>query len=150
MPSASWTSPTRRAIWAVGYLAQVAQAGFGAGTVAATQWLATQCHTLKHEAPSAVLAAVRTVRETVAARDDATGLAVVATSLAYLEKREAQLAYATFVAQGYPIGSGIVESANKVVVEARLKGAGMHWARAHVNPLLAQRTIVCSDRWDET
>ena len=42
-----------------------------------------------------------------------------------------------------------VESANKVVVESRLKGAGMHWARPHVNPLVALRTIACSDRWAE-
>ena len=41
----------------------------------------------------------------------------------------------------------MVESANKVVVEARLKGAGMHWSRASVNPLLALRNAVCNDRW---
>ena len=132
------------------YLAQVAQAGFGAGTPAATQWLTTQCHTLKHDAPGPVLDAVRAVRDTVAARDDPAALALVETSLAYLEKRQAQLAYATFQAQGLPIGSGSVESANKLVVEARLKGAGMHWDRAHVNPMLALRTIVCTDRWDES
>src|SRR5947209_20547780 len=70
-------------------------------------------------------------------------------SLEYLEKRLAQIQYATFAAQGYPLGSGSVESANKLVVEARLKGAGMRWARAHVNPLVALRTVACSDRWDE-
>ena len=136
---------------AAAYLTPVAQAGFGAAPAAATQWLAAQCHTLKHAPDGAtqVLAAVRVVRDTVATRSDATALAVVDTSLAYLEKRQAQLAYATFQAQGYPIGSGIVESANKTVVEARLKGAGMHWAREHVNPLLALRTIACSDRWEE-
>ena len=52
-----------------------------------------------------------------------------------------------FQAQGWPIGSGIVESGNKLVVEARLKGAGMHWADCHVNPMLALRNIICSDRW---
>ena len=77
---------------AAGYLAQVAQAGFGAGTAAATQWLAAQCHTLKHVSPQAVLAAVRTVRATVASRTDAATLAVVDASLAYLEQRQAQLA----------------------------------------------------------
>lgn len=132
------------------YLAQVAQVAYGAGTVRATDWLATQCHTLKHLAPGLVLDAVRTVRDTVACREDPAALALVDTSLAYLEKRQAQLAYATFQAQGLPIGSGIVESANKVVVEARLKGAGMHWRRDHVNPLLALRTLVCSNRWDDT
>ena len=46
----------------------------------------------------------------------------------YLEKRQNQLNYPLFRAQGWPIGSGIVESGNKLVVEARLKGSGMHWA----------------------
>src|SRR5213080_123181 len=57
--------------------------------------------------------------------------------------------YPTFQAQGWPIGSGMVESANKVVVEARLKGAGMHWSRASVNPRLALRNAVCNDRCAE-
>jgi hypothetical protein len=35
------------------------------------------------------------------------------------------------------------------VVQARLKGAGMHWEPGHVNPMLALRTAVCSERWDE-
>ena len=60
-----------------------------------------------------------------------------------------QIRYAEFQAQGYPIGSGAVESANKLVVEARLKGSGMHWARAHADPMLELRTVVCSDRWEE-
>ena len=43
----------------------------------------------------------------------------------------------------------MVESANKLVVEARLKGAGMHWKRENVDPMLALRNIVCGDRWDQ-
>jgi hypothetical protein len=72
----------------------------------------------------------------------------VTTSLEYLEKRQDQIRYAEFAAAGYPIGSGAVESANKLVVEARLKGSGMHWARPHVTPLVALRALVCSDRWE--
>jgi hypothetical protein len=45
--------------------------------------------------------------------------------------------------------SGIVKSGNKLVVEARLKGSGMHWAEGNVNPMLALRNIICSDRWKE-
>jgi hypothetical protein len=134
------------------YLAQIGQAVFGEGTAAAQDWIATQRHALKHAGPEAVLAAGRTQREVVAQRPGpvaSDALEVVEKSLAYLEKRQAQLQYPTFQAHGYPIGSGIVESANKLVVEARLKGAGMHWARAHVNPMLALRTIACADRWAE-
>lgn len=43
--------------------------------------------------------------------------------------------------------SGSGESANKVVVETRLKGAGMHWKRENVNAMLALRNAVCNDRW---
>lgn len=66
----------------------------------------------------------------------------------YLRERLPQVAYADFVAQGYPIGSGAVESANKRVVEMRLKGAGMHWTVANANALLALRGVLCSQRWD--
>ena len=43
----------------------------------------------------------------------------------------------------------MVESANKLVVQARLKGAGMHWEATYVNPLLALRNGVCNDRGPE-
>jgi len=69
--------------------------------------------------------------------------------LDYLRKREALMQYPAFRQQGWPIGSGMVESANKNVVEARLKGPGMHWERGNVNPMLALRTAVCNDRWRE-
>jgi hypothetical protein len=42
-----------------------------------------------------------------------------------------------------------VESANKLVVEERMKGPGMHWAEGNVNPMLALRNAICSDRWVE-
>ena len=56
--------------------------------------------------------------------------------LTYLQKREAHMQYPTYQAAGWPIGSGSVESANKLVVEARLKGAGMRWGRHNVNSML--------------
>src|SRR6266851_5482821 len=43
----------------------------------------------------------------------------------------------------------MVESANKNVVEARLKGPGMDWERKNVNPLLVLRNAICNDRWQE-
>jgi hypothetical protein len=68
----------------------------------------------------------------------------------YRQKREQLMQYPTFRQDGWPIGSGMVESANKLVVEARLKGAGMHWERTNVNPILALRNGICNERWQET
>ena len=124
---------------AVEYLTRASHEAHGTGTAATDAWIATQAHALKHDGPDPVLAALRTLPPGTQ-RD---------TALGYLEPRLAQLQYPTFRAAGYPIGSGIVESANKVVVQDRLKGGGMHWAPEHVDPLLALRTVVCADRWDE-
>ena len=125
------------------HLNGLGQRFYGEGSPQAQTWLADQLHHLKHTGPAPVLAEVRRL---VAARPEQ---ADMATHLAYLEKRAAHMEYPTFQSAGWPIGDGAVESANKLVVEARLKGSGMHWARGHVNPMLALRNIVCSDRWDE-
>lgn len=76
-------------------------------------------------------------------------LEAVQKQMQYFGKRLSLMQYPDYQRGGWPIGSGMVESANKVVVQARLKGAGMHWAPAHVNPMLALRTAVCSERWQE-
>jgi hypothetical protein len=125
------------------YLGKIGAALWGLGTPTTQAWLNATLHTLKEEGPAAVLPKVRALLTSGAPSADALGC------LEYLEKREAQMRYPLYQAQGWPIGSGAVESANKVVVEARLKGAGMHWARTHVNPMLGLRNAVCNDRWAE-
>lgn len=125
------------------YVAQMGSAVWSVETDTTKEWLNEQLHTLKHEGPTDVLSDLRALVR------DHPELPELGESLAYLEKREAQMQYPMCLAQGWPIGSGTVESGNKVVVEARLKGAGMHWARDNVNPMLALRNALCSDRWTE-
>jgi hypothetical protein len=124
-------------------LGPIAQAVWGTHSEAATQWVAEQTQGLKEHGPADLLAAIAAL---LAAHPEAEGLAE---HVGYLQKREGQMQYPTYRAQGLPIGSGPVESANKRVVEARLKGAGMHWERGHVDPMLALRNAVCNDRWAE-
>ena len=71
----------------------------------------------------------------------------IAGDVAYLRERQAQLDYPAFRQQGWPVGSGATESAHKTVMQARMKRAGMHWAREQVNPLLAVRLLECNGRW---
>lgn len=127
---------------AVGYLTRAAQAIWGAGSEAATRWTTEQTRVLLADGPDPVLAALRAL--------DPAGVAeAVTTALGYMEPRVAQLQYPAFRAAGYPIGSGCGESANKLVVEARLKGSGMHWQRQQVDAMVALRTVACGDRWAE-
>jgi hypothetical protein len=127
------------------HLATVGRAVFGAGTPTLKAWLSTQAHTLKHGDPDVVLAALRALDATHAVDPQAATLR--AEALGYFEKRRPQLRYATCRARGYPIGSGAVESANKLVVEARLKGSGMHSQRTSVSPMVSLRPLLGSDRW---
>jgi hypothetical protein len=101
-------------------------------------------HLLKHRGPGALAQMADRLSETDRGRED------VREHLGYLRKRLSLMQYPTFRRAGWPIGSGMVESANKLVVEARLKGTGMRWERKNVNPMLALRNGVCNDRWQET
>ncbi len=114
-----------------------------ANSTQAAAWITQWTHRLKHEGPQPLLAELRQLQTQYPDCEP------LRSNYAYLAKREAQLQYPEFSQQGWPIGSGMVESANKSVVEARLKGAGMHWQRTHVDPMLALRNLVCNDRWQQ-
>jgi hypothetical protein len=115
----------------------------GEHTPESLAWLGEHLHHLKHEGPDELLLELHKLQSQYPQAEAISG------NLAYLEKRKHQLQYPQFQAQGWPIGSGIVESGNKLVVEARLKGSGMHWKESHVDSMLALRNIICSDRWKE-
>jgi hypothetical protein len=125
------------------HISQVGEFLYGEHTPKSRTWLEKHLHELKHTGPKKVLLELQKLGRKHPQEQVVTG------NLAYLKKREQQIQYPTFQAQGWPIGSGIVESGNKLVVEARMKGSGMHWHETHVNPMLALRNIVCSNRWKE-
>ena len=132
---------------ALEHVATAARASF-ADTAACAGWLAERAADLKERDPALALEALRAL-PVEGAPDPAAAAEARDATLAYLEKRAEQIRYAEFLAAGYPIASGAVESANKTVVEARMKGGGMRWERANVDPMLALRNIAANDRWDE-
>lgn len=121
----------------------IGESVYGEHTSESKAWLGERLHRLKHEGPDKLLLEFGRLQRK---HPDTQALS---THLTYLKKRKQQMRYPLFKAQGWPIGSGIVESGNKLMVEARLKGAGMHWAETNVDPMLALRNILCSGRWKE-
>ncbi len=128
---------------AVQHLHAIGQFLHGEHTPESQTWLKDQAHRLKHEGPDPLL------QELTELQHQQPQAEILSSNLAYLKKRTEQMQYPHFQALGWPIGSGAVESGNKLVVQARLKGSGMHWAEAHVNSMLAIRNILCSGRWRE-
>lgn len=113
------------------------------------QWLSQQARALKAGEVESVLAELERLQALMQAQGQLEAVASLETSLHYLRERRAMMDYARFQAQGYPIGSGSVESANKLVVQSRMKQAGMRWEPRHVDAMLAMRNLVCNERWEE-
>jgi hypothetical protein len=138
------------------HLRTIAELVHGEGDPAAVAWTAAQRARLQGEPPAGVLAELARCREAgprpgaPAGPDGLDPADRLAREVAYFEKRADQIGYAAFRRAGYPIGSGIAESGHKVVVGRRFKGAGHHWAPAHLNPLLVLRTATCNGRWSAT
>jgi hypothetical protein len=59
------------------------------------------------------------------------------------------MAYDVFRQKGYFIGSGVVEAACKTLVCQRFKCSGMHWSQPGLKHLLAIRTALLSNRFEE-
>jgi hypothetical protein len=131
---------------AAAHLSAAAAATLGKDTPATRVWLDRWLHELKHGDAADVLEAL-CLLPTTQATDPVAAEAARTGAVEYLTARWEQLQYPDFLARGLPIGSGCVEGGHKLVMQARLKGSGMHWAPANVNPLLALRCAACSDRW---
>ncbi len=66
----------------------------------------------------------------------------------YLNTHWAHLQYRQFKKLGLPIGSGMVESACKWLIEQRFKGSGMRWSEPGFNHLLHLRLAWVNGRFD--
>jgi len=66
----------------------------------------------------------------------------------YLKPRIPKMRYAEFRRKGYFIGSGAIESANKYLVQARLKQAGMKWTMHGASAVIKLREKLYEGTWD--
>jgi len=67
----------------------------------------------------------------------------------YFRNNHRRMQYQEFREEGYPIGSGTVESGCKQLVTMRMKGPGMRWSRSGAQNMLALRAAYLSHNWDD-
>jgi len=65
----------------------------------------------------------------------------------YITNNIKNIDYAAYEKQGFFIGSGAIESGNKIILQDRLKRAGMRWNIATAQAMLSLRTKAESGRW---
>lgn len=71
------------------------------------------------------------------------------TEAGYFLTNTRRMQYQEFREEGYPLGSGMVESGCKQLVTIRMKGPGMRWSRSGAENMIALRAEYLSDRWDD-
>lgn len=124
------------------HLADAARAAFGEGTPEFQAWFEAQRRALRDDDPDDVLDALAALAEQHPQHAEA-----INAEQGYFLKRRDLIDYAHFKAAGWPIGSGPGEAAHKIVVQARMKRAGMRWRVDNIDPMLATRNLICNQRW---
>ncbi len=107
----------------------------GSGSEAAQAWVKQAQWDLKHDLTQSFLHGVRAWRP---ASEEAREVRRV--ELAFFEANEERMKYGRFLAQGYMIGSGVMESGCRQLAGQRLDQAGMHWREETADAVLAIRT----------
>jgi len=147
------------------HLAEPAREVFGENTPEFHAWFDTTRHgpaprtgraaseghfQLRHEAPDVAL---NTLAELGQAHPN--HIETINKTQAYFIKRLDMINYVEFKNAQWPIGSGAGEAAHKIVIQARMKGAGMRWGVDNINPMAALRNLICKsgrsrghDRWN--
>lgn len=70
------------------------------------------------------------------------------TTIGYYQRNLPYMRYDHYLAQGWPIGTGVVEGACGHLVKDRFERSGMRWTKAGAQPLLDLRAVRVNDDWD--
>lgn len=123
---------------AVHWAMAAAKALLGEGYCLLPQWEARIHELLDADGPDAAIAELMeclpfaTTEEQLAALDDVVG---------YYRTNEKRMRYRTFRARGLPVGSGIVESAHRHVLQVRMKRAGQRWGLVRARRMVRLRAV---------
>lgn len=124
------------------HLVELAHALFDQDPDQCQAWLDEQCHRLKHAGGAAVLTQLQTWDVSTCSN---AAQEVHRCTTNYFRNHVQRMDYPRYVANGWEIGSGPVESACKTVVNNRLGGGGMRWGPAGADALCHLRALYLSE-----
>jgi hypothetical protein len=131
-----------------GYVGQMAEALFGAGTAAA-RWFAKMRRWLRERRQGAAQVARSAMQLLDRRKTTKAQRAAFWKAYRYLRRHRRWMDYAGYRRRGLPIGSGVTEAACKTVFTQRFKRSGMRWGRESGQVILDLRVVYLSGLWDE-
>jgi len=129
-------------IWhAYQHIHEASRSIHGEGTPQAETWAETWCEQLRLQGARAVWNRLRRTRYRDVARQQALrGL------LGFLDRHASRMDYPRYEREGWPISSGPMESFCKQLGR-RLKGPGMRWSKANVDPMAKLASLWSTGQW---
>ena len=115
-------------------------------TTQARRWFTWARHRLRHGHPDGVLGDLAEALDVEGLPNTARD--TLRTVYAYLERHRAHIDYAIYKELGLPLGSGMVESACKWLIQQRFKGVGMRWSEDGFNHLVHLRLAWVNGRFE--
>ncbi|CAN5622173.1 hypothetical protein BH23CYA1_BH23CYA1_06700 [soil metagenome] len=111
------------------------------------EWFERWRHALRHGQHSSVLAMLTVLVNTELLSGKS--LQTLVQVQAYFQRHHAHIRYQHFERQQIPLGSGLVESACKWLIQQRFKGVGMRWSEEGLDHLLILRVAWVNQRFDD-
>lgn len=108
------------------------------------QWRHTQQQRLRRGEVQQVIAALEEHLEPIGTSEEE---APVRNGHRYVSNRKDSLDYPRALALGLPIGSGMIESGHRQVLQARLKKAGTAWLPEHADQIAHLRVLRANCQW---
>lgn len=132
---------------AAGHLARATQALFGnSHSAQARAWFRRWRHLLRHGRTRDVLRALTWLINS--GLFSGTAFTTLVQVQAYFQRHHRHMRYQQFAQQLIPLGSGMVESACKWLIQQRFKGVGMRWSEDGFNHLLLLRLAWVNQRFE--
>lgn len=119
---------------------------FGEKSPQTRPWSQAQLQRLIEHGPVQYLKDLKDLR---AAHTDAQKIKAIGSLLSYLEPNVDSLWYRQRLAEGRPIGSGLIEGACKTIVSNRLKLNSARWTPSHAEQMAALRCLDYSGLWSD-
>jgi hypothetical protein len=123
---------------AVHWAMEFGKALLGEGDAGLPAWITRIHQLLDADSPDGAIAELMACLPLTTTEAQLAALDVV---VAYYRQNEKRMKYRTFRALGLPVGSGIVESAHRHVLQVRMKRAGQRWAIVRARRMVRLRAV---------
>jgi hypothetical protein len=128
------------------YLWDTATALLGESSPSRTGWVAAKLEEVLAGQVCTVIAELE--QEAALENWSETQRKAIERTLGYYRRNQAYMRYDEYLAQGWPIGTGVVEGACGHLVKDRMEQAGMRWTKEGAQAMLDLRAVRINGDWD--